>query len=100
MRERDTLLSVERQTKGRVRDERIHNPTQVPTACQNIWFAFWELNRTRQSNGFGMSPLQFSELKAWCDLMGERLDRWEIGVFARLDNVYLTEVSAKTEAAA
>jgi len=80
-----------------VRDERIHKPTEVPVVCANSWTAFWEINKGRQGTGYGPGPLLNSELLAWCQLMGERLDPWEVRLFRRLDAAYLEEVAKKLQ---
>ena len=90
-------MSAERQSKGRIKDPRIHKPTLVPTLCTNVIEAFWSLNRSRQGTGFGPAPIPLSELLAWSTLMNEKLDRWEVSLFGRLDSAYLEEVSKKME---
>lgn len=80
-----------------VPDERLHKPTPVPPCFQNVWFAFWELDRTRPNAGFGPMPITFTELKSWCELMGEPLDRGDIQVLGRLDRAYLDEASKKLD---
>jgi hypothetical protein len=65
--------------------------------CRNTWEAFWTLNASRGNTGFGPAPLLYSELQAWCSLMGERLDRWEITLFRTLDRAYLEEASKKMD---
>jgi hypothetical protein len=88
-------MSAERQTKGRVKDSRIHNPVIIPVHLSRIWNTFWILNRSRQGTGYGPAPLQYSELLAYCQLVNEKLDGWEVRVFRNLDYAYLDEVAIK-----
>jgi hypothetical protein len=73
----------------------VENPTQVPPVCANTVEAFWEINKGRQGTGYGPGPLLYTELRAYCQLMDEKLEPWEIRLFRRLDNAYLEEVASK-----
>lgn len=47
------------------------------------WYG--ELAAARGSNGFGVSPISFSEIAAWSGLVGVRPTPFEIGVLRHVD---------------
>ena len=47
------------------------------------------LNSARSSNGFGVNPLQYSEILAYASLQGMQFQPWEVEVLRVLDNVVL-----------
>lgn len=89
------LISVQRQT-GR-QDERLTNPEKVPSVGLRAWNAFFDVNRSRQSNGYGPSAISNQELLAWCSLMDEKLTPWEVNVFKMMDSTFLDEYHIKQQ---
>jgi hypothetical protein len=74
---------------------RLHNPTPVPFNGQRVWQAFWEVNTSRHGTELGPSAITYTEIKAWSDLMEEKLEPWEVSAFRRMDTAYLQEVGKK-----
>lgn len=62
---------------------------KLPEEVKYLWEFFVELNRARGSNGFGPSPLSFSDLHAWATLTGNRLDPWELRAILAIDAHYI-----------
>lgn len=62
-----------------------------------VWTYFIELHNNRTSNGFGVNPIQFSEIKAYFELMGIEPDDWEVSVIKKLDNVALKQYAEEAK---
>ena len=95
VRLRDTLLSVERQTNGRIKDPRIHEPTKVPDVGLRAWRVFWDLSSSRGGTGYGPAAITYVELKARSELLDEVLEPWEVVAIRRMDSAYIDEVAKK-----
>lgn len=69
------------------------------TLYEDFYFqAFQELNGSRLSNGFGVSPIMLSELMAYADLYAIRPgeERMEFVRFMRvMDGAYLKQMNTK-----
>lgn len=64
-------------------------PPEPPYALLWQWQVFLELDRRRQSSGYGPQPISFQEIASWEHLMVVNLRPWEVRLFADLDDVYL-----------
>lgn len=62
---------------------------RLPAQVKYLWDYFAELNRARGSNGFGPSPLSFSDIASWQALTGNSLDPWELRALLAIDAHYL-----------
>lgn len=51
------------------------------------------MGQERQHGQNGPLPLSSIQIKAWCDLMGERFHPEEVSVLRAMDNAYLTAAS-------
>jgi hypothetical protein len=58
-----------------------------PFELEHIWRWYCELGSARTSNGFGLNPLSYTDIKAYADLTRAHMTPWEIGVLKRLDLV-------------
>jgi len=66
--------------------------SECPDIFIQIWQWFLELNATRGNNGFGASPISFTEIKAWSELTDNALDQGEVMLLKKLDRVALEKV--------
>lgn len=48
-----------------------------------------DLHSTRTGNGFGASPITYTEMRNYFDLMEINPDEWELVLLRRLDNTAL-----------
>lgn len=55
------------------------------------------LNSRRTSNGFGMNPLQFSEILAYYQLQGVNPAPWDVEILIHFDNVVMQAYSDKAK---
>lgn len=58
-----------------------------------MWGWFCELSAARGGNGFGLSPISFTEIDAWARVTGERPTPWEVGLLRRIDTAILPKLS-------
>jgi hypothetical protein len=82
---RSHLEAVFRQT-GHM-PEKLANIPEMPDELAYLWEWFCELDAARGSNGFGISSISHSEIRAWAELTRVSPEPWEIGVLRRLDAV-------------
>lgn len=61
-----------------------------------VWGWFLRLNSKRGSNGFGVNPIQYSEICSFFELMQYTPSAWELELIERLDSVVL-EVYAEQQ---
>lgn len=64
---------------------------KCPQSLMYIWEWFMDLHRSRGSNGFGVNPLSWTEIKSWSDLMRKDLEVWEVQVIKNIDGLFLTQ---------
>jgi hypothetical protein len=83
---RDTVASgVEQKALGA---EWLIGPL-CPPPLRYVLEWFLELAAARGSSGFGISPLSFTEIKAWSELTGRRLSAAEVRLLRALDAAFL-----------
>ncbi len=92
---RDQLNSVWRQT-GR-KPKELENLPELPQIFSEVWFWFLKLNNRRTSNGFGVNPLQYSEIKAYFELIQYTPLDWEIEMIEKFDSIALSEYEKQAE---
>lgn len=81
---RDQLQSVWRQTG--IKPKEFEDLVELPESCISIWKWFIDLHNARGSNGFGINPISYTEIKAYFDLIDIRPEEWEIMLIKRFDN--------------
>lgn len=91
---RETLLAVQKMT-GRPQPELL-NPPELPQGAYYVWSWFLKLNSSRGSNGFGVNPLSYTEMKCFFDLEGVVPTDWELEILKKLDAVAI-ESYAKSQ---
>lgn len=69
---------------------------EVSNIILYLWEWFLELNAARQNNGMAISPISYSEIKAWIEVMQITISPFEISVIKALDNLFVTHVSKKS----
>ena len=55
------------------------------------------LHNRRTSTGYGVNPLQYSEVLAFCVLNEVKLYEWEVNLLFRLDQIVLTRYQEDAE---
>jgi hypothetical protein len=90
---RDHLLKLK--TAHGINDPLL-TPIKVSPAVTYLWEYFLDLNNTRQS-GMGVSAINYTEIKSWCDLTGNTLSAFEVRVIKMLDSVFLAHYNKQSE---
>lgn len=88
---RDNLLAVQKMT-GKAQSELL-NPPELPQGAYYVWSWFLKLNSARSSNGFGLNPLNYTEIKSFFDLEGVYPTDWELDILKALDGLALESFS-------
>lgn len=68
-----------------------------PAPLGHVWQAFCRLSGRRGSNGFGINPIGWCDLDAFCRLSGLRLAPWEIRLIEQLDDLYREQFNKRAE---
>jgi hypothetical protein len=69
----------------------------LPPEFQFAWEDFCSLNATRSSNGFGVNPISYSEIKAYYDLNHIEPETWEVQLIIAFDQKYLRVQSERMQ---
>lgn len=74
-----------------------NKPAELVNDCPDgmgyLWQWFVELHHARQSNGFGISPLSYSEMLAWSELTNQKPSPSDIKTIKRIDLIALSQKS-------
>lgn len=65
----------------------------LPKLVSYLWGFFLDIHKQRANNGFGPSPIAFTEIKAWMELYRQKLKPWEIRAILAIDEKYLIAVA-------
>lgn len=88
-------MSVWQQTGERPKE--LDNLVELPAAFYSAWKIFIHLHNARTSSGFGINPIPYSEIEAYCRLMNEELEEWEVSLIREFDSVALAQFSKEQE---
>lgn len=64
---------------------------------QFVYRWFVDLHNKRTSNGFGINPIQYSEILAYFTLIEVKPEEWEIEMISKLDGVALEMYAKEAE---
>ncbi|MEO7031122.1 MAG: hypothetical protein ABI351_11975 [Herbaspirillum sp.] len=62
---------------------------ECPNLLWHVWQMFLSLNQSRSNNGFGASPISYTEMLAWATLTDIRPTPYEVSAIKSLDTVYM-----------
>jgi hypothetical protein len=85
------LESVEEQAG--ITDPLLEEIRAMPAAGEQLWSIFEDLSSTRPTSGFGVSPISYAEIHAWCVVNHARLDAWEVDGLRRIDRAFMHAVA-------
>lgn len=71
---------------------------EIPPQAAHVFGWFLELNQGRKSNGFGLDPLGWGDIRDWSDLTATPLRPHEVRLLKRLDTTFLNVMNAKESA--
>lgn len=87
------LLERSRNPERRAHYESELECPPLPLELQHIWRAFQRLARRRSSSGFGVNPISWGDIDAFCRFNSSTFTPWEIQLIEDLDEIYLAEQS-------
>jgi hypothetical protein len=58
---------------------------ELPESCYSVWKWFLDLHNARSSNGFGVNPISYTEIKSYFDLIEIKPEDWELELLKKLD---------------
>ena len=71
---------------------------ELPESCYAVWKWFIDLHNARTSNGFGVNPITYTEIKCYFDLIDIRPEAWELELIKRFDSTALAAFAKQAEA--
>lgn len=80
---REHLERIEKQTGKQQIPE-----LTIPIEGEHIWNWFWELS-ARRSQGFGLSLISYTEIRAWLEVRRPLIHDWEIEILTNMDQAFL-----------
>lgn len=86
------LQNAASQPQGKVDELLLAEP--LPGVLRVLWATFRELSGARVPS-MGLSPITYSEIAAWAQAHGARLNSWEIEMLRDMDSVTLSVFSKK-----
>jgi hypothetical protein len=90
------LNSVWRQTG--VKPKELEDVVELPESSFQVWKWFIDLHNSRTSNGFGVNPISYTEIKAYFDLIDIKPEEWEVTLIKLFDNEALSAYAKEAEA--
>lgn len=60
-------------------------PVRIPAAAERAWVWFWQLDYTRNGNGYSANRLTFVDIGHWSAMTGHRPDAWELDALLKMD---------------
>ena len=82
---REHLERIEKQTGKQQIPE-----FEIPIEGEHLWNWFWELSG-RRPQGFSISLIPYSEIKAWLEVRKLLIYDWEIEIIIKMDRAFLEE---------
>lgn len=92
---RQQLENVWRQTG--VKPKELEEIVELPESCYQVWRWFIDLHNTRGSNGFGVNPINYTEIKSYFDLLWITPEEWEVNLIKRFDHEALAAYAKEAE---
>lgn len=69
-----------------IKPKELEDLKELPESCTQVWRWFIDLNNSRSSNGFGVNPISYSDIKSYIDLIGVNIEDWELQLIKQFDN--------------
>ncbi|WP_426235873.1 phage tail assembly chaperone [Pararhizobium sp. DWP1-1-3] len=68
-----------------MRDQHQGKKPRIPIAGQHVWHWFKKMDVTREGTGYGINPLQPTQIEAWTRQRGIKLTPWQLDAIEALD---------------
>jgi hypothetical protein len=93
---RDTLEGLVKRTRRNEKraeyEEELWMP-EFPMAAMYLWRAYHRMRGRKGGNGFGVSPLEWSDIEAFNRMSGMRLLPWEVTMIEKMDDLWLRSMA-------
>lgn len=73
----------------------LENLVELPDSLSHCWYYFLDLNATRPQ-GFGISPISYSEMQAYFKILQIPIEPWEIEIIKFFDRIAI-DISQKQQ---
>jgi len=80
-----------------IKPKELEDLIELPDSCYAVWKWFIDLHNARTSNGFGVNPITYTEMKCYFDLVEIRPEAWELELIKRFDVVALNAFAKQSE---
>ncbi|MEZ2220767.1 hypothetical protein [Rhizobium sp. RCC_161_2] len=80
-----------------MRDQHEGKKPRIPVAGQHVWYWFKKMDVTREGTGYGINPLQPTQIEAWTRQRGIKLTPWQLDAIEALDMLRLQLFFEKSE---
>ena len=70
---------------------------ELPESCYSVWKWFLDLHNARSSNGFGVNPISYTEIKSYFDLIEIKPEDWELELLKKFDASALSAFAKQAE---
>jgi hypothetical protein len=67
----------------------------LPDCCETLWLDFIELHGSRGSTGFGAARITYSDLHAYQQVTGLRIQPWQLACIRKADDMWLADFAPK-----
>ncbi len=64
----------------------------APENTEWLWETFWQIGAGRGNNGFGLCPITWQDIRAFSDVVGTKLNPWEVETIMLMDKALLEAV--------
>jgi hypothetical protein len=81
-----------------IKPKELEDVVELPESCISVWKWFIDLHSARGSNGFGINPISYTEIKSYFDLIDLQPEDWEINLIKLFDNEALAAYAKEAEA--
>lgn len=81
-----------------VKPKELEDLIELPEGYHQVWKFFIDLHNARGSNGFGINPISYTEIKSYFDLMQIQAEDYEVTLIKLFDNEALNAYAKEAEA--
>lgn len=64
-----------------------------PMPAMYLWRAYHRIRNRKGGSGFGVSPLEWSDIDSFSRMSGTRLLPWEVAMIERLDDLWIRSMA-------
>ena len=81
-----------------IKPKELEDLIELPEGYHQVWKFFIDLHNARGSNGFGINPISYTEIKSYFDLMQIQAEDYEVTLIKLFDKEVLNAYEKEAEA--